>query len=232
MSYDLAVWEGDRPSNDFAAQAELERLFEQYMDVEHIELTPRIAAYVNELLQRYPDLDPQADEDDPSPWSVAPLIRGASGPLMYFPMVYSRAEEVSAFAAQLAEDHGLNCYDPQWNQLRTPARDAWRFQLKSQRGRSQRDPDADAIRKFVTHLSSGNFYASLTRADGWYVQAGYGEQAGTRPGWYALERQDGSLDHHFRTELADVHEVVAAFVAFSEGDPTLLTRFTWQPYSL
>jgi hypothetical protein len=46
------------------------------------------------------------------------------------------------------------------------------------------------------------------------VQVGYGEQAGTRPGWYALERSDGSADQHFRAELTNVDDVVRAFVGF------------------
>jgi len=81
-------------------------------------------------------------------------------------------------------------------------------------------------------LSSSNYYAVLTRADDWYVQVGYGERAGTRPGWYALERNEGALERHFRAEVTDVEEVVRAFVGFREGDPSLVARFGWRPYPL
>ena len=55
--------------------------------------TARIAAYVAALLNRYPDIDTDAGED--SPWSTGPLLSEASGPLVYFPMVWSRCDEVS-----------------------------------------------------------------------------------------------------------------------------------------
>ncbi|GAA2214784.1 hypothetical protein GCM10009850_102500 [Nonomuraea monospora] len=52
--------------------------------------TPLIAGFVQRLLQRWPDL----------------------------PMVYSRAEEASAYAVQVATELGLHCYDPQQDRLR------------------------------------------------------------------------------------------------------------------
>jgi hypothetical protein len=181
VSYDLAVWEGDRPANDLAARAEFQRLYDRYMGSDApVEPTTRVAAYVEALLARYPDLTTDAGED--SPWSTGPLINEAKGPLLYFPMVWSRCEETSEWAARLAEEHGLNCYD-------------------------------------------------LTRADDRYVQVGYGEQGGTRSGWYALERRDGAPDQHYRAELTNVEEVVRAFVGFLEDDPTIAVRFPWRPYT-
>ena len=53
-----------------------------------------------------PGSGPGSGDDDASPWSTGPLVREASGPLMYFPMVYSRAEEVSAFVAHLPWNMG------------------------------------------------------------------------------------------------------------------------------
>jgi hypothetical protein len=167
--------------------------------------TDRIAAYVAALLDRYPDLSADDDEDaeDGSPWSTSPLLGEASGPLVYFPMVYSRAERASAWAAELASQHGLNCSDPQRRQLRSEPIEAWMFELRSERGRSFRDPDAEAIGRVLVRLSKDNYYAVLNRADGWYVQVGVGERAGTRPGWYVLERREGSPDSHFRTESSE-----------------------------
>jgi len=69
MSYDLAVWEGDRPANDAAAGAQFEVLYGRYIESqEHVEPTTRIAAYVTALLERYPDID--TDAGDNSPWST------------------------------------------------------------------------------------------------------------------------------------------------------------------
>jgi hypothetical protein len=92
------------------------------------------------------------------------------------------------------------------------------------------DPDPETVRGVLVRLSADNFYAVLTRADGWYLQAGYGERAGTRAGWYALERQDGTPDRHFRAELTSVDEVVRAFEGFLQNDSTIAVRFPWRPY--
>jgi hypothetical protein len=234
MSYDLAVWEGERPANDFAGRAEFERLYEQYMDhTRRVPPTPRIRAYVDALLARYPDLSTDDDEDgeDARPWSTSPLIGEASGPVVYFPMVCSRAEDASAWAAELAAEPGLNCYDPQWNQMRTEFREHWAFELQAERSRSFQDPDHDVIRRVLRHLNRDNYYAVLTRSDGWYLQVGVGERAGTRPGSYALERREGSPERHFRTELTDIEEAVRAFIAFME-DESFLRRFAWRQHPL
>lgn len=116
MSYDLAVWEGDRPADDASAGEEFLRLYERYMRSRAPQSpTPRITAYVHALLDRYPDIE--VDEES-SPWADSPLIGDASGPLLYLPMVWSRCEEVAPWAAQLAQKHGLVCYDPQARRLR------------------------------------------------------------------------------------------------------------------
>ncbi|MEU6424029.1 hypothetical protein [Streptomyces spiralis] len=117
MSYDLAVWEGERPADDKAAGRVFEDLYARYIDsdTDHPP-TERIAAYVAGLLERWCDLT--EDEDDASPWSTGPLIGEARGPLIYFPMRYSMAEEASTFAASLAQSMGLVCFDPQYDKLR------------------------------------------------------------------------------------------------------------------
>ncbi|MFE7559321.1 hypothetical protein [Kitasatospora sp. NPDC057500] len=113
MSFDLAVWEGERPADDAAAGRCFDELYERYIGADGQDLPPtgRIAAYVAALLERWPDLT--EDEDDISPWSTGPLIGEASGPLIYFPMRWSMAEEAAVFASQVASSMGLNCYDPQ-----------------------------------------------------------------------------------------------------------------------
>ncbi|MER7934006.1 MULTISPECIES: hypothetical protein [unclassified Streptomyces] len=118
MSYDLAVWEGERPADDKAAARIFGDLYDHYIDtdVDHPP-TDRIAAYVAGLLDHWCDLT--EDEDETSPWSTGPLIDEARGPFIYFPMAYSMAEEASAFAATLARSMGLVCFDPQHNVLRS-----------------------------------------------------------------------------------------------------------------
>jgi hypothetical protein len=96
-----------------------------------------------------------------------------------------------------------------------------RFELTSARGRPFGDPDVEIVRKILVHLSADNYYAILTRADGWYIQVGYGERVGARPGWEALEQQDGTPEQHFGADLTDIEEVVHAFTGFLDNDPTV-----------
>ncbi|MFJ6799139.1 hypothetical protein [Streptomyces sp. NPDC091268] len=117
MSYDLAVWEGDRPADDKSPGRIFSALYDRYVDSEVEEpATERIAAYVAALLERWCDIT--EDEEDTSPWSTGPLIGEASGPFIYFPMRWSMAEEASAYAAALAESMGLVCFDVQQDRIR------------------------------------------------------------------------------------------------------------------
>ncbi|MFC8879808.1 hypothetical protein [Streptomyces ardesiacus] len=117
MSYDLAVWEGERPADDKTAGQVFSDPYDRYIDSE-VEEPPseRIVAYVAVLLERWCDLT--EDEEDTSPWSTGPLIDEASGPLIYFPMRFSMAEEAAAYAAAVAECMGLVCFDVQQDRLR------------------------------------------------------------------------------------------------------------------
>jgi hypothetical protein len=91
MSYDLAVWEGERPADDRAAGRAFMDLYDRYVDTEaEHPPTERIAAYVAALLERWCDVT--EDVEDTSPWSTGPLIGEARGPLVYFPMRWSMAE--------------------------------------------------------------------------------------------------------------------------------------------
>lgn len=121
MSYDLAVWEGDNPADDGEAGLIYEQLYRKYIDENYpTPPTPRVRAYVDALLERWVDLT--EDEDgELSPWSDGPLIDNASGPFIYFGMVYSRSDEVSAEAARMAAERDLVCYDPQFERLRPDA---------------------------------------------------------------------------------------------------------------
>ena len=117
MSYALAVWEGQKPeSNESAAQ-----MFEELMDrwqegADGVPPTPNIAAYVEALLDRWPDIT--TEEGESSPWADGPLINNAMGPIVYFSLIWSMAEEASTFAADLAASQGLACFDPQAEVLR------------------------------------------------------------------------------------------------------------------
>lgn len=116
MTYDLAVWEGDRPSSDTEAGDIHETLYKRYNESdEDIAPTPSITKFVETLLQRWPDLG-ENDDFEP-PWAAGPLINEANGPYIYFAMSWSWAAEAAAYAAQVATGLGLVCYDPQDDRL-------------------------------------------------------------------------------------------------------------------
>jgi hypothetical protein len=90
----------------------------------------------------------------------------------------------------------------------------------------------DAVAEVLPELGTDRWFAILERQDGWFIQVGYGTRAGTRPGWYALERQDGTSHAHYRTITSDLHEVVAAFIGFATEDADWVRRFAWEPYQI
>ncbi|MGW5974357.1 hypothetical protein [Streptomyces sp. NPDC055186] len=114
MSYDLAVWDGERPLDNHQAGATYDELYERYLESDDlVPPVPRIVAYVEALVERYPD-----DVDRSVVWASPPILDEASGPVVYLLMSYSTAEEVSEYAASLAREHGLVCFDPQGECLR------------------------------------------------------------------------------------------------------------------
>ncbi|WP_327341682.1 hypothetical protein [Streptomyces europaeiscabiei] len=116
MSYDLAVWDGARPIDNHQAGSAYDELYERYLESDEIPVRPAppIVAYVEALLERYPD-----DTDGNIVWASPRVIDEASGPIVYLLMSYAKAEEVSDYAASLARKHGLVCYDPQGESLRS-----------------------------------------------------------------------------------------------------------------
>lgn len=118
MSYELAVWEGERPEDDDAAGQQWMSLAEHYLETEDANPpTERIREYVGALLRRWPDIT--IDETGESPWSVGPLLGEADGPVICVSMQWDRAEEVSAFVAKTAASMGLVCFDLQTDTLRS-----------------------------------------------------------------------------------------------------------------
>ncbi len=114
MSYDLAVWEGAEPGDDVEAGGVYDQLYEEYMEGEESDPTPRIRAYVDALAERWDAMT----GDRTSSWGS--LLNDASGPMAYLTMPYGVAGELSAEAARLAAEHGLVCYDPQSEHLLRP----------------------------------------------------------------------------------------------------------------
>jgi hypothetical protein len=117
MSYDVAVWVGDMPTDDAAALKTYEELWERFEGTSEAP-DPRILAYINDLTKRHPDLT-ELDDDhvDESVWADGPLTGNVMGPFFYFAMTYSGAEQALPFVAETAAAHGLVCFDPQSTKL-------------------------------------------------------------------------------------------------------------------
>ncbi|MFD7984723.1 hypothetical protein ACFV4M_15295 [Kitasatospora indigofera] len=115
MSYDLAVWDADRPPDNRQAGSIYDELYVRHLESDDVMVAPapRIAAYVEALLERYPD-----DEARNVVWASPPVIDEASGPIVYLQMSWGQAGDVSEYAASLAREHGLVCFDPQGECLR------------------------------------------------------------------------------------------------------------------
>ena len=103
------------PRTDAEALAEFKRLYAL-----HFEIGPtsppsdKIKFFLAAITKKYPDITDLPDEEiDDGVWSDGPLINNASGSFFYFGMIWSRATEVSSFAADVAMKHGLVCFDPQ-----------------------------------------------------------------------------------------------------------------------
>jgi len=101
VSYDLAVWDEQRPADDRSAGRVFEDLYERFLDDEHAEHPPteRISAFVGALLERW--CDATEDVEEASPWAAGPLICEAGGPLVYVPLRWDKAEEASVYVAAL-----------------------------------------------------------------------------------------------------------------------------------
>lgn len=81
----------------------------------------------------------------------------------------------------------------------------------------------------MSKVGRDNAFAILERADGWFVQIGYGEFAGAPNGSYAIEYQEGSIDRHVRSETTDRTAAVQLLQAFRAGNDTWKRRHLWQP---
>jgi len=116
MSYDLAVWEGPRPSSDEEAAGEFARLMGE-MEETHRPASPAIKELAAELVTRWPELGEAGDEE--CSWLVGgSLIEDSSGAIIYFGMRSDRMDEAVPFIAEVASRRGLVCYDPQEEALR------------------------------------------------------------------------------------------------------------------
>jgi hypothetical protein len=228
MSFDLAVWYEPSVITADAAQAMYGELCRQDPPAKAVPTHPQVTAFYQDLIKQNPRLSSLSAEQETaqSPWATE---LGVLADSVIMSIVWPQAERVVVVIRELAERHGLVCYDPQQSVVHHPPalRTGVALALSFCDGSRFDDPDPAAIDQALRRLSRHNWFAVLER-DNWYVQVGYGTQAGTRSGWYALERRDGAADQHFRTELSDINEIITAFTGFAGGEETWQHRFAWR----
>jgi hypothetical protein len=118
VSYDVAVWEGERPATDAEAAIIFQDLADE-ADESDLAPTPAIREFVEALVQRWPE-----GEDD-GPWSTEPLIGSAVGGFAYLSMRFSSVEFVMTYLVHQAEFLGLVCFDPQAECLLPSSDEDW-----------------------------------------------------------------------------------------------------------
>ena len=110
MSFDLAIWAGEKPSTDEAALETFQMLMETYEEEERQD-TPddRLVALTAEITRKYPD------DDSGAVWAFTPLK--PNGPLLHLNLRWGTSDEVLDFIVAAATRHGLVCFDPQSGQV-------------------------------------------------------------------------------------------------------------------
>ncbi len=118
MSFDLGVWYSTAPlSADDAAERHAALC--EAEDLESlIEPHPSVRAFLDDLTSRYPSLDDVSDDDlENCPWSCS-FDESAGHCLLA--MAFSRVDDVALVVMELAQKHGLVCYDPQSDTVHLP----------------------------------------------------------------------------------------------------------------
>ncbi|BCJ41881.1 hypothetical protein GCM10010168_75690 [Actinoplanes ianthinogenes] len=217
MSFDLYVWHEPESITPAIAETKLRRWHEEEPGV--LRPHPAVLAMHADLLERFPP--------DSGAWSSVPA---PSDLVLHLTVDWSRAGEVGAAVVALARQHGLVCYEPQSHLLNPNAPGhAAGFTLTSATGPDIPDPTPDRIERVMSRLGVDNHFAILERADGWFVQVGYGPAAGAAPGEYALEYREGGPEHHFRAETSDRTEAERLLTEFLAGDESWRQRHVWRP---
>jgi hypothetical protein len=227
MSFDLAVWFESEPTTDQRAAERYQTLCD--LDADDAAPThPLVAAFYRDLTELFPALNATDDVEaaERSPWTAGLSTTPTS---VIMTITWSRAAETAKIVRELADRHGLVCHDPQSGATSHPGlvHTGQRVSLTSRNGSSSFNPPPARIEQTLRKLSSDNWFVLMERNDDRWIQVGYGQQAGTRPGWYALERCDGSVEDHYRTTVSDLNEVIKAFQQYSEGDESWTRRFAW-----
>ena len=108
MNFQLGVWYSNRALSVEEAADMYNMLFER--ELRPTEQFPNVYAFYNELTSRYPDIaDLSEDDIELSPWSCS---HERSGAHVLVGLMADKAAQVAAEVLELAQKHGLVCFDP------------------------------------------------------------------------------------------------------------------------
>jgi hypothetical protein len=151
------------------------------------------------------------------------------------PIQSALAAEVFPIVRDLSREQGLVCFNPQGPTVYQPAVGSTPnepFTLELSDGRTISGPGDALIELSVRGLSESNWFVVLERRKGFYIQAGYGDQAGAPRGQYVIEYREGSPDKHWRALSSSADELVPAFLEYRQGGMTWTTEFAWRLVNL
>ena len=107
MSFDQAIWVGEKPANSLEARQTFDRLMSEFDETEPAD--PRLETCKREITARYSD--GLLSMVTGSVWATAPLA--PRGRLLYMNLSWGTSDKVLGFIARTAAKHGLVCFDPQ-----------------------------------------------------------------------------------------------------------------------
>lgn len=115
MSYDVGVFFTQRPHSDEAAGERYSAYCSDEDFSRLIEPSPRVAAFLHEVTGLYPEIHDVPDEAlDDCPWSASFDVSDGHA---LMPMTYPQADVMVSFLVDLADKHGLVCFDPQTGKI-------------------------------------------------------------------------------------------------------------------
>jgi hypothetical protein len=227
MSFDLGVW---RAAGQLITAAEATQFYSELCARPFQSFIPgqEMAGFVDSVVERF-----RAGHATPDlPWSAEPDV-GDDCAIM--PIQSSLAEYVFPIVCDLARDRRFVCFDPQASTVYQPATGNApdnSFTLELSDGRVIAGPDLDLVLNSVRNLSGNNWFVVLERRQNFYLQAGYGDQAGAPGGRYVIEYRDGGPDKHWRAILPTPDDLPAAFAEYFQGVTGWVSRFSWSPLGI
>lgn len=116
MSYDLFVFKGPIPRSELEFTELLDRF--QAGDEAAFESSPKLTAFYEDLLRKYPALEDLPDDKvDDSAWAMTP---DESERLIALNFAWPEAERAAKEVPKLTRKHGLVLMDPQSGQIDRP----------------------------------------------------------------------------------------------------------------